>query len=121
MRAQGTFYLNRCPEMELNPWFRKLELQNWIMPKKKPVKGKPVVHEDLKGLEIRINEFGEIISNTPVDKINKFLDKHVEDKKFKERDDLELGEDVDLDKFEEEMEMDEETQERLKEFDDEEE
>ena len=47
------------------------------MPKKKPQKGKPEVHDDLKGFDIKINEFGEIISNVKVDKLNEFLDENV--------------------------------------------
>ena len=44
------------------------------MPKKKPLKGKPETHKDLEGLEIKINEFGQIITNYEVDNINSFLD-----------------------------------------------
>jgi len=55
------------------------------MPKKKPKKGKPEVHEELKGFDIKINEFGEIISNFPIEKLNEFLDENVEDKKLKEK------------------------------------
>lgn len=47
--------------------------------------GKPDVHEDLKGFDIKINEFGEITSNLDVEKVNQFLDKNVEDKKLKDR------------------------------------
>jgi hypothetical protein len=57
------------------------------MPKKKPQKGKPEVHDDLKGFDIKINEFGEIISNVKVDKLNEFLDENVEDKKLVDRED----------------------------------
>lgn len=57
------------------------------MPKKKPKTGKPQVHEELEGLDITINEFGEIKSNMDVSQINEFLNKHVDDKKFKERED----------------------------------
>lgn len=57
------------------------------MPKKKPKKGKPEVHDDLKGFDIKINEFGEIISNVKVDKLNEFLDENVEDKKLVDRED----------------------------------
>ena len=56
------------------------------MPKKKPKKGDPEVHDDLKGFDIKINEFGEIVSNFDVDQLNDFLDENVEDKKFKELD-----------------------------------
>ena len=55
------------------------------MPKKKPKKGKPEVHDDLKGFDIKINEFGEIVSNVKVDQLNDFLDENVEDKKLKEK------------------------------------
>lgn len=56
------------------------------MPKKKPKKGDPEVHDELKGFDIKINEFGEIVSNFSVDKLNGFLDENVEDKKLKDRD-----------------------------------
>lgn len=59
------------------------------MPKKKPKKGKPEVHEELKGFDIKINEFGEIVSNFPIDKLNEFLDENVEDKKLKEKEEKE--------------------------------
>jgi len=55
------------------------------MPKKKPKKGKPEVHEDLKGFDIRINEFGEIITNFEVDKGNELLNENVDDKKLRDR------------------------------------
>lgn len=54
------------------------------MPKKKSKKGKPEVHEELKGFDIRINEFGEITSSMDVDELNEFLDENVEDKKLKD-------------------------------------
>lgn len=57
------------------------------MPKKKPQKGKPEVHDDLKGFDIKINEFGEITSNVKVDQLNEFLDENVEDKKLVDRED----------------------------------
>ncbi len=59
------------------------------MPKKKPKKGKPEVHEDLKGFDIKINEFGEIVSNFSVEKINEFLNENVEDKKLREKEESE--------------------------------
>lgn len=42
-------------------------------------KSKPV---ELKNFDISINEFGEIISSTPVDKINAFLNHNLVDKKI---------------------------------------
>ena len=45
----------------------------------------PDVHKDLRGFDIKINEFGEITSNLDVEKVNQFLDKNVEDKKLKDR------------------------------------
>ncbi len=54
------------------------------MAKKKDNNKKPEVHEELKGFDIKINEFGEIVSSFDVDKINTFLDENVEDKKLKD-------------------------------------
>ena len=44
---------------------------------------KPQVNPELNGFDIKINEFGEIVSSFDVAKLNTFLDKNVEDKKFK--------------------------------------
>ncbi len=49
----------------------------------------PEIHDDLKGFDIKINEFGEIISSYSVDKLNSFLDDNVEDKKLKDREEEE--------------------------------
>lgn len=57
-------------------------------PQKQPGK-KPRVHKDLEGFEVSIDQFGELKSNLAIEKINAFLDKHVEDKKLAERDDYE--------------------------------
>ena len=45
------------------------------------------VHKDLDGFEIHIDGFGELKSNIPIQKINEFLNKNVEDKKLQERED----------------------------------
>ena len=59
------------------------------MTKKKASKRtSPKVNPELDGFEIRINTFGEIKSNYNIDKINNFLDKEVDDKKLRDRDDL---------------------------------
>ena len=47
--------------------------------------------KDLDGFDIRINSFGEITSTIDIDKINQFLNKHVDDKKLRHRDDLNEG------------------------------
>jgi hypothetical protein len=54
------------------------------MHKKKNQKGKTEFHDDLKGFDIQINEFGEIVSNVEVDQLNTFLDENVDDKKLKD-------------------------------------
>lgn len=56
------------------------------MAKKK--KEEPQLHKDLKGFSIDINEFGEIITTYDIGKINDFLNKNVDDKKLRDRDDL---------------------------------
>ncbi len=52
------------------------------MPKKFK-KNEQQIHQELGYLDIKINQFGEIISNFDVEKLNNFLDKKVQDKKFK--------------------------------------
>lgn len=51
-------------------------------------KEKARVHKDLDGLELNVDSFGEITSNMSIDKLNTFLNKNVEDKKLKDREDL---------------------------------
>ena len=50
------------------------------MPKKKEEKA--MVHKDLEGFDIKIDAFGNIQSNFPIDRIKDFLDKNLEDKKL---------------------------------------
>jgi hypothetical protein len=56
-------------------------------PKKdeKKKKGAPKVNPELEGFDIRIDSFGEISSTYEIDKINEFLNRHVDDKKLRER------------------------------------
>ena len=58
------------------------------MTKKKKKEEQPRVHEELKGFKMEINSFGEISSSLPIEAVNDFLNKNVEDKKLKEREDL---------------------------------
>lgn len=51
--------------------------------------GKPRVHQELKGFEVSIDSFGELKSNLPIEKLNKFLNENVDDKKLSDRDDQE--------------------------------
>jgi hypothetical protein len=64
-------------------------LEKGIMKKEKKSAAKPSarVHKDLQGLDITINQFGEIKANMNIEDINAFLDKNVDDKKLAERDD----------------------------------
>jgi hypothetical protein len=55
---------------------------------KKKKKTVPRVNSELEGFDVSINSFGEIKSTMKIDDLNKFLDKNVEDKKLKDRDDL---------------------------------
>lgn len=59
------------------------------MPKKKSKTGKPQLHKELEGFEMSVNEFGEIKSTMDIQKLNEFLNRHVDDKKFHERNDEE--------------------------------
>ncbi|HWZ22846.1 MAG TPA: hypothetical protein VNW06_09350 [Cytophagaceae bacterium] len=56
--------------------------------KNKKEEKKPKVNKDLKGFDITVNNFGEINSTFDLDKLNEFLDKNVEDKKLKNRNEL---------------------------------
>ena len=51
-------------------------------------KEKAKVHKDLDGLDLSVDQFGEIKTNMSVDELNKFLNKNVEDKKLKDREDI---------------------------------
>jgi len=55
--------------------------------KKENKKDLPKVHAALEGLDVNINEFGEVKTNFSIDKINTFLNKNVDDKKLKKRND----------------------------------
>jgi hypothetical protein len=55
--------------------------------RKQSTKPKPKVHKDLQGLDITIDQFGEIKANMNIEKLNEFLDKNVDDKKLAERED----------------------------------
>lgn len=56
---------------------------------KAPQDQKAKVNKDLEGFDIKIDTFGEIQSSLPIDKINEFLNKNVDDKKLRDRDDIE--------------------------------
>jgi len=49
---------------------------------------KPKVNPELDGFDIQINSFGEITTSFDIDKINSFLNTHVDDKKLRDREDL---------------------------------
>jgi len=46
------------------------------------------VHKDLDGFDIQINSFGEITTSFDMDRINQFLNKNVDDKKLRDREDI---------------------------------
>lgn len=49
---------------------------------------KPKVNPELEGFDIQINSFGEIKTTFDIDKINDFLNKNVDDKKLRDREDV---------------------------------
>jgi len=69
------------------------------MSKKDDKKAK--VHPELEGLEVYIDEFGEIKTNYDIDKINEFLNKHVDDKKLRNRNEEGVEENEETDSEEE--------------------
>lgn len=58
------------------------------MAKKSKKEENPKVHKDLEGFKMNINSFGEISSSFSIEKLNEFLNKNVEDKKLKDREDI---------------------------------
>lgn len=58
------------------------------MAKKKQQPEKPKVAPELDGLQVNIDSFGEIQNSLSIDKINEFLNKNVDDKKLRDREDL---------------------------------
>jgi hypothetical protein len=53
-----------------------------------PKKRKPRVHSQLEGFELSIDQFGELKSSMPIEKLNKFLDENVPDNKLDDREDF---------------------------------
>jgi len=52
------------------------------MPKKMKKVGKPSVHTELSGFDIKINSFGEMETNYKIDNLNEFLNENINDKKL---------------------------------------
>jgi hypothetical protein len=52
--------------------------------KKKKKEDVAETHPDLKGLRIRVDQFGRLDTSISLDRINDFLDRHVIDKKLNE-------------------------------------
>ena len=50
---------------------------------------KAKVNKELDGFDVKIDTFGELKSSMPIDEINKFLNRNVDDKKLRDREDLE--------------------------------
>lgn len=72
----------------------------------KSKKKQPKVNSELEGFNIKVDTFGEISSTMSIDKINEFLNKNVDDKKLRDRDDLDFIQDKK--KEEDELGLDEE-------------
>ncbi len=51
----------------------------------KKAKELPRVHKELEGFDIEINRFGEISTSFDIDRLNEFLNKHTDDKKFRKK------------------------------------
>lgn len=44
----------------------------------------PDVHPDLEGFDVRLNPFGEVDMTIPIDRLNDFLDREVDDPKLRQ-------------------------------------
>ena len=49
-----------------------------------PPRKLPDVHPDLEGFDVRLNAFGEVDMTIPIDKLNDFLDRAVDDPKLRQ-------------------------------------
>lgn len=58
------------------------------MTKKVTEQKAPKVHRDLEGFDVQVNAFGQIMTSLNIDKLNAFLNKNVDDKKLRDREDL---------------------------------
>ena len=63
------------------------------MPRKKKTEKKLKVNPELEEFDIKVDSFGELKTTYNIDDINKFLNKNVDDKKLRDRDDLPSEED----------------------------
>ncbi len=61
------------------------------MKKKINKKSEAQVDPELRGLEIIVNAFGEVVSNVAIERLNDFLDRKVVDRKLEEKKLNELG------------------------------
>lgn len=58
------------------------------MPRKKKEEKKLKVNPQLEGFDITVDSFGELKTTYNIDSINEFLNKNVDDKKLRDREDL---------------------------------
>ncbi|MEL6562077.1 MAG: hypothetical protein AAFQ94_28080 [Bacteroidota bacterium] len=58
------------------------------MPRKKKAEKTLKVNPELEGFDIKVDSFGELKTTYDIDSINKFLNKNVDDKKLRDRDDI---------------------------------
>ena len=52
------------------------------MPKKLDHRKEAEAHEELKGFDIKVDPFGKMESNLPIEKINEFLNKNIDDRRL---------------------------------------
>src|SRR5690554_2355944 len=64
-------------------------IKKMVMAKKSKKDDNPRVNAELEGFKMNINTFGEISSSFSIDKINEFLNNNVDDKKLRDREDVE--------------------------------
>lgn len=62
------------------------------MPRRKKEEKSLKVNPELEGFDIKVDSFGELKTTYDIDSINKFLNKNVDDKKLRDRDDIDIEE-----------------------------
>ena len=58
------------------------------MPKTKKEEKTLKVNPELEGFDVKVDSFGELKATYDIDRINRFLNKNVDDKKLRGRDDI---------------------------------
>ena len=78
-------------EKERKQILQQIDLTSKLLDQTKEDK-KPSINSELEDFDLKIDTFGQLQTSYNIDKINEFLNKNVDDKKLRDRDDIDKGE-----------------------------